>query len=109
MAFGFPAYHTEELTGTPGPVFRNALLEAIHALRWSVRDETETEITASTGVSFWSWGEKILVRLHEHGATVTSRCALVTQCFDWGKNRSNVRKLFAEFSAHQSYLKSLEE
>ena len=94
MAFGFPAYHTEELEYTGSiPAFRECVAVAIRSLGWSVQDESDTELTASTSVSLWSWGERITVRFHKGGASVTSRCALFTQCIDWGKNRQNVQKL----------------
>ncbi len=91
MAFGFPAYHTEEITCTPGSAFQDAVCEAIRCLGWSVRSESGRMITASTNTTIWSWGERVVVHFHKRGATVTSRCALVTQCVDWGKNKSNVR------------------
>jgi hypothetical protein len=96
MAFGFPAYHTEELKYTESaPSFRAYVANAIRSLGWSVRHESDTELTASTSVSLWSWGERITVKFHEGGASVSSCCALVTQCIDWGKNRQNVHKLLA--------------
>jgi hypothetical protein len=96
MAFGFPAYHTEELSGTPDAPFREAVLNAVRALGWSPQKKSEDAITASTSINIWSWGEKVTVEFHREGATVTSRCAMFTQCVDWGRNKSNVRKFLAE-------------
>lgn len=100
MAFGFPAYHTEELSNTSGPPFRKAVTEAIRALGWSVREESDEAIRVATSLNIWSWGEQVCVQFHSRGATVTSRCALFTQCVDWGKNKSNVRKFLGEFRKH---------
>jgi hypothetical protein len=96
MAFGFPAYHTEELEYTGSiPAFRECVAVAIRSLGWSLRDESDTELTGSTSVSLWSWGERITVRFHKGGASVTSCCALFTQCIDWGKNGQNVHRLLS--------------
>ena len=98
MAFGFPAYHTEEcpLRGSEARL-RDAVLDALAHLGWKVKEETATAIRASTSLSLWSYGERVLIRFrNDGGITATSKCALVTQCFDWGKNKRNVRKLLAE-------------
>ena len=55
------------------------------------------------GVTATSWGEKITVKLVPTGpaqtmVTINSRCALPTQIVDWGKNKSNVEKLFQYLS-----------
>ena len=36
--------------------------------------------------------------LPDNSVSVTSKCALPTQCFDWGKNKANVIKFLVEFS-----------
>jgi hypothetical protein len=96
MTFGFPAYHTEELEYTESvPVLRERVVQAIRSLGWPVWDESATALTASTNVSLWSWGERITVEFHSRGASITSRCALFTQCVDWGKNRQNVHRVLS--------------
>jgi hypothetical protein len=41
----------------------------------------------------WSWGEKIIVTFAAgNSLVVRSEYSLPTQCIDWGKNRSHVRK-----------------
>ena len=56
-------------------------------------------ITASVGVSWASWGERIEVRLARApggtAATVTSSSALPTQFIDWGRNRTHVATILA--------------
>lgn len=99
MAFGFPAFHTEHLS-----VAQNgstdlyaAVLTALNALSWPIREQTADQITASTSVNVLSWGEKVLITfVPDSGIAITSTCALPTQCFDWGKNKANVRKFIAE-------------
>lgn len=100
MSFGFPAYHTEHVSCAPPASFRNLLDKTIRSLGWLVQYETEDNITASTGFSLSSWGEHVSVRYNSLGYTVTSRCILITQCFDWGKNKSNVRRLISEINQH---------
>jgi hypothetical protein len=102
MAFGFPASHTERYSpGTATPDLRRAVRETFIALSWSVREETPDGIVASTSADLRSWGEKVFVDFPPDDAiSVTSKCALPTQCLDWGKNKANVRKFLAEFDKH---------
>ncbi len=100
MSFGFPAYHTEHVSRALPPSFRNLLDKSFRKLGWLVQDETDDNMTASTGYSPSSWGEHVSVRFDSLGYTVTSRCILVTQCFDWGRNRWNVRRLIQEINEH---------
>jgi hypothetical protein len=92
MAFGFPAYHTERYTLPDSQLdWHELVVEAILALRWSITAESEKCIRASTSVNLWSWGERVSITFGPRGTVlVTSKCALPTQCLDWGKNRSNV-------------------
>lgn len=98
MAFGFPAYHTEQVS--PGARsaadLRAAVKAALSALSWAIQSESSARIEASASINLQSWGEKILIDfLPTGGLTVTSKCVLPTQCFDWGKNRGNIEKLLA--------------
>lgn len=92
MAFGFPAYHTERYVFPETRLDPYELVvEAIQNLQWKLRSESDTEIRASVGFNFWSFGERITIRFDTPDeVTVTSKCVLPTQCNDWGKNRSNV-------------------
>ena len=73
----------------------------MNALSWSIREEASNQIIASTSVSKKSWGEKVLISfLQDNTISVTSKCALPTQCFDWGKNKANVGKFMAEIGNH---------
>ena len=98
MAFGFPAYHRESITLCPtrGDAYAQ-VLGALRSLSWPIRQESAQQILASTGMGLRSWGEQIVIELlPDNGLTITSKCALPTQCFDWGKNRANVCRLLAE-------------
>ena len=102
MAFGFPAYHTECYSADNAtPDLRKAARETLAVLSWSVCEETDDRIVASTTMSIRSWGEKVLINfLPGNSICVTSKCALPTQCLDWGKNKANVVEFMAEFSKH---------
>lgn len=103
MAFGFPAYHTERYCADTGKSadLRAAVRVTLNALSWSIREEVSDRITASTSGNIRSWGEKILISfLPDNSISVTSKCALPTQCFDWGKNKANVVKFMAEIRNH---------
>jgi hypothetical protein len=109
VAFGFPAYHTEVFSEIARAADRRELaLEALDLLGWPAREESEDTITASVGVSLWSWSEKLAIRiLPNRGLSITSKCALPTQCIDYGKNKSNVQKLISELR-RLSWLRQLE-
>lgn len=102
MAFGFPAYHTERCSvSTATADLRKAARETLFALSWSVREETHERIVGSTSINIRSWGEKVFIQfLPDNSISVTSKSALPTTCFDWGKNKDNVVKFMAEFSKH---------
>src|SRR5262249_2621791 len=99
MAFGFPAYHCEQAAGPSDPSdSREAVYLALESLNWSIREELPRKITASTGVNVWSWGEKITITfVAGNSLVVRNECTLPTQCIDWGKNKSNVRKFLDAF------------
>lgn len=51
-------------------------------------------------VSFSSWGENVIITLTAQtpqttAVTIQSKCSLPTQIIDWGKNKSNVDRIFA--------------
>lgn len=103
MSFGFPAYCTERYT--PGSesvtVLQSAAHAAIKSLGWKLRSEQGEQITATTSISLWSWGERVELRFSADGSlAVTSKCSLPTQCLDWGKNKTNVRKFLEQLERH---------
>lgn len=103
MAFGFPAYHTERYSAGTGKSadLRVAVRATLNALSWSIREEASDRVVASTSVNIRSWGEKVLISfLPDNSISVTSKCALPTQCLDWGKNKANVGRFMAEIRNH---------
>ena len=102
MTFGFPAFHTEDYSPDEGRAdMRAAVITTIQAISWSIREESPNMIFASSSVSLRSWGEKVTVSfLPDNSISVTSKCSLPTQCFDWGKNKINVQKFLAELRNH---------
>ena len=103
MAFGFPAYHTERYSAAADKSadLRVAVRATLKALSWTTREDAGEQIVASTGVNIRSWGEKMLINfLPDRSISVTSKCALPTQCLDWGKNKANVRKFMDEIRNH---------
>ena len=102
MAFGFPAYHTESYSAGAKTVdWQQAVKGTLYALSWSIREETHDRIIGSTSMNIRSWGEKVFIDiLPDNSITVTSKCALPTQCVDWGKNKDNVVRFMAELTKH---------
>ena len=102
MTFGFPAYHTDSYSaGTATANVREAARQTLTALSWSLREETADGIVASTSANVRSWGEKVLITFaSDDSVSVTSKCALATQCLDWGKNKANVVKFMTELKKH---------
>jgi hypothetical protein len=97
MAFGFPAYHSETFASSGTANLRAAVTDSLEALGWPVRTNEATRIIAATGMGVRSFGEKLVIEfVGPESVAITSRCALVTQCLDWGKNKSNVEKLCTE-------------
>ena len=98
MTFGFPAYHTETYRfGEDVSDVRNLAIRALDSLAWPLLTQTDSRLEAKTGVSLLSFGEKITIDfLSDYEISVTSKCSIPTQCFDWGKNRSNVSQLLSQ-------------
>ena len=101
MAFGFPAYHQEVVSNVPGNVnLELSILNTLRSLGWGPSFD-QTGITASTGATSKSIGEKIMVSV-ENGAkaTIRSECALKSMCADFGKNQKNVEMILRELPNH---------
>jgi hypothetical protein len=97
VAFGLPASYTEEFDdlGSEADV-REWVKQAIESLGWSIRKESPRTITASTGMNWSSYGERLTIQFHPDGRlSVTSKCVFFAQLFDWGKNEANVRELIS--------------
>jgi hypothetical protein len=94
MTFGLPAYHEERVRyDCSGRDLMDAIDEALHRLKWSGSQTDRWRWRANTGISLWSWGENLDIVVEGPGELfVRSECSFPTQCFDWGRNRSNVMK-----------------
>ena len=97
MSFGFPAYHEETITlNKSKDDFVQDLKSGFKKLNWSIKNESDSEINASNKINFLSWGEKIIIKfLDSNRVSITSKCVLPTQRFDWGKNGKNVNSLLS--------------
>ena len=104
MAFGFPASFRGCLSDAGVMVslpLQKVIKRVFHSLDWTIESESDGFITATTGINLWSWGERVVVDFFtQDSITVTSSCVRFTQFFDWGKNKSNVRKLFEAILKH---------
>jgi hypothetical protein len=92
MAFGFPAYAEDVIdVDLPRDELRRMVKRTLESLRWRYDPGAKNSLVAKVGVNFWSWGERVRIKLGPDGEVfVRSQCALVTQCIDWGKNQRNV-------------------
>ncbi|MBS1794470.1 MAG: hypothetical protein JSS81_11480 [Acidobacteria bacterium] len=101
MAFGFPARFVEsrkyELREEKLPA---VVRSAFENLGWhGYTTETNAEFRVSLRSSLLTWGESFSVSLFPGGTIkAESRCVtgLMPQIFDFGVNRQNVDKFFAE-------------
>lgn len=99
MTIGFPAYHEESFSITTQEFgsFRDAIRETIAVLSWTIEYETSDEIMAKTPINLLSFGETVSITFPTaFSIAARSQCAIVTQVFDWGKNKSNVQKFKTE-------------
>ncbi|MDM7923501.1 MAG: hypothetical protein QUS14_14480 [Pyrinomonadaceae bacterium] len=79
---------------------REAALSAFEKLGWNYMERPDGGFQVDIGVNLLSWGERFTISLHEPTTiTIESKCILVTQCLDWGKNKANVKQFLAHFEA----------
>ena len=110
MAFGFPARFRRDCRFN---LSQHELLSdvgrALDVLGWTHQRVSASAFKAHINASLYSWGEELLVEIAPDGTVTTeSKCALTTQCFDWGKNRENVERFFARLkqTAAESHQKA---
>lgn len=98
MSFGFPAYSTASRRFDLGRQdLVGVVRESLDGLGWRYETPAPDQFVARNSVNLWSWGEKISVEVGGDGTvTARSECLLATQCFDWGKNKRNVKAFFDE-------------
>jgi hypothetical protein len=74
--------------------FLENLSERLKEYNWKIDSLTDKSLTLTTGTSFLSWGERIIIEKLSHSMlSITSECKLVTQIVDWGKNKRNVERI----------------
>ena len=102
MALAFPAYHTELFSsGIAATELHRNVRECLVALSWTIEEEKDDGFVAVTDINLRSFGERVSINLlPDNFIQITSKCVLMTQCFDWGKNKENVTKFIAEFTRH---------
>lgn len=99
MSFGFPAYYkiARPLRGTRKSA-REAAVYAFEKLGWRYLETPEGGYQVDIGWNILSWGERIIVSFQEPDAiTIESKGVLITQCLDWGKNKTNVKQFLTHF------------
>lgn len=80
----------------PAHSFFQRAADAMRRLGWNVFRVEETFLEGSLKMSIWSWGEDIQLRqISNDQVEMVSKCKLVTQVIDWGRNRKNIDKLLA--------------
>lgn len=100
MAFAFPANHRERLVLDKPGDWRAPAIISMQKLGWTVGNAYGDPIVATTSYSLASWSETIEVWIEPTGImTISSKCMLVTQCVDWGKNRKNVEQFIRTLEA----------
>jgi hypothetical protein len=111
MSIGFPAFSTDSKRFNLTQEELAALVrDTLDGLGWRYEEAAAYRFTARISLGIWSWGEKFNVEIAYNGTVVArSECALVTQCFDWGKNASNIRAFFDQLSSRSQLSKGRPE
>jgi hypothetical protein len=94
MAFGFPAYVEDVIeVDLPRPESRRAVERTLESLGWRYDTGPKNSLVARVGVSPWSRGQQVHIKVGPKGEVfIRSRCAVTTQWYDWGTNQQNVDK-----------------
>jgi hypothetical protein len=95
MAFGFPASAEaiEWYDGCSRGELLDALEDAFEALNWQADYLDPFSLTVLVRMNWWSWGERLSIKVSDGIVHIRSACVLPTQCLDWGKNQRNVEQL----------------
>ena len=98
MPVGFPAYHEEFARYDCSPrELKEAIEDALDELDWSGSRSKRRQWTATTGMSLFSWGEKVIIDIEQDGGvSVRSEYAFPLAWLDWGHNRTNVRRFLKQ-------------
>ncbi len=99
MAFGFPypRYRERRTFDLPQDELFAVAKSALKDLGWSYKIEWETELAARIPTSNWSWHHDFHVTFPSAGAIeAESKSAYQEMFFDFGRNRGNVHRFFAQ-------------
>lgn len=77
-----------------------AAVKALSKCGFDVTERSTHTIKASSGISFRSWGEDIMIKLSStsEGVKVNIISEPQAQLFDLGKSEENIREIFSELS-----------
>lgn len=98
MAIGLPPKHTDYFSFPAEiPDHRAAVLQTLRTLGWKVTEQSGQSISATVGLSFWSYGERVQITFEaDRGITIRSQNRFPLQFLDWGKNKANVERFLTE-------------
>ena len=100
MSFGFPAYHRKEISHAFDLAeAKNRTMQAASILGWQLQQEPNEDLVFRSGCNLRSWGEVVKIHFQPHRVVVHSQCRLITQCFDWGRNRSNCAEMAKAYTS----------
>ena len=68
--------------------------QTLQELGWKYELVSGGEFVARVGLSFWSFGEKVHVKIAHDGVVVAESQLVWPQWFDWGKNQRNLFDFF---------------
>jgi rhomboid protease GluP len=93
------------LADFPADKYLIIVRQAIENLGWKLSHVSASGIIAYTPLSFQSYSEQITVRVQHNFVSVKSECIGMQLLFnDYGKNASNLERLFHEFDYVQYHL-----
>lgn len=97
-----PKFESQASYPYPAGAVFNAAAQAVQNLPgWKLKEVNQPNwyITASVGFSFWSYGENITIQVTEPlpgQPSINALSSSLFALFDFGKNKRNINKLFAE-------------
>jgi len=101
MAFGFPASYQLVVSSIPKDTdIIRSVGSALSRIGWNPSLDKNT-YKASTNLSMGSSGEKITVEiLANKSIKITSKCSVIFQLVDFGRNKRNIDRFLEELPRH---------
>lgn len=103
MPLQFPARYSTQLSSElhNTELLKTVAVKTIQDCSWNMDQSVADTIQARTSFNLRSRGEAIEIEiLSPSSLRITSKCAMPTQCFDWGKNRKNVEEFARYFETN---------